>query len=53
MGTNSYITKLKAQLDQAIIQREHWKQLVHSGGFAFHVAGEFPGLNLAFWAIRG
>ena len=27
MGTNSYITKLKAQLDQAIIQREHWKQL--------------------------
>ncbi len=32
---------------------EHWKQLAHSGGFAFHVAGEFPGLNLAFWAIRG
>ncbi|RRV03892.1 type VI secretion system baseplate subunit TssK [Pseudomonas sp. v388] len=32
---------------------EHWKQLMHSGGFAFHVAGEFPGLNLAFWAIRG
>ncbi|ANC00684.1 MULTISPECIES: type VI secretion system baseplate subunit TssK [Pseudomonas] len=32
---------------------EHWKQLQHSGGFAFYVAGEFPGLNLAFWAIRG
>ncbi|MGA8134414.1 type VI secretion system baseplate subunit TssK [Pseudomonas gingeri] len=32
---------------------EHWKQLVNSGGFAFHVAGDFPGLNLAFWAIRG
>ena len=32
---------------------DHWKQLVHSGGFGFHVAGEFPGLNLAFWAIRG
>ncbi|MFK3974370.1 type VI secretion system baseplate subunit TssK [Pseudomonas sp. NPDC087358] len=32
---------------------EHWKQLTHSGGFAFHVAGEFPGLNLTFWAIRG
>ncbi|MEG5264132.1 type VI secretion system baseplate subunit TssK [Pseudomonas sp. JDS28PS106] len=32
---------------------DHWKQLMHSGGFAFHVAGEFPGLNLAFWAIRG
>ncbi|WP_342649948.1 type VI secretion system baseplate subunit TssK [Pseudomonas sp. REB1044] len=32
---------------------EHWKQLQHSGGFAFYVAGEFPGLSLAFWAIRG
>jgi type VI secretion system protein ImpJ len=32
---------------------EHWQQLIHSGGFAFHVAGQFPGLNLAFWAIRG
>ena len=21
--------------------------------FAFHIAGQFPGLNLAFWAIRG
>lgn len=31
---------------------DHWKQLVHSGGFAFHIAGKFPGLNLAFWAIR-
>lgn len=32
---------------------EHWAMLAKSGGFAFHVAGEFPGLNLAFWAIRG
>ncbi|MCQ3001644.1 type VI secretion system baseplate subunit TssK [Pseudomonas syringae] len=32
---------------------EHWQQLMKSGGFAFHVAGDFPGLNLAFWAIRG
>ncbi|AUG41666.1 type VI secretion system baseplate subunit TssK [Pseudomonas chlororaphis] len=32
---------------------EHWKQLANSGGFAFHIAGQFPGLNLAFWAIRG
>lgn len=31
----------------------HWKQLPNSGGFAFHIAGQFPGLNLAFWAIRG
>ncbi|MDH0749422.1 type VI secretion system baseplate subunit TssK [Pseudomonas sp. GD03842] len=32
---------------------EHWQQLAHSGGFALHIAGEFPGLSLAFWAIRG
>ena len=30
MGTNSYVTKLKAQLDQAITQRDHWKQLAGS-----------------------
>lgn len=27
-------------------------QLEQSGGFAFHVSGTFPGLDLAFWAIR-
>jgi type VI secretion system protein ImpJ len=32
---------------------EHWKKLEHSGGLAFHIAGEFPGLELALWAIRG
>jgi type VI secretion system protein ImpJ len=32
---------------------EQWQNLQQSGGFAFHVAGEFPGLNMAFWAIRG
>lgn len=32
---------------------EYWKQLASSGGFAFHVAGQFPGIELAFWAIRG
>lgn len=32
---------------------EHWQALRQSGGFAFHIAGNFPGLNLAFWAIRG
>ena len=26
--------------------------LEQSGGFAMHIAGEFPGLDLAFWAIR-
>ena len=30
-----------------------WKQLEASGGLAMHIAGEFPGLELEFWAIRG
>lgn len=32
---------------------EMWKQLERSGGLAFHFAGEFPGLSMEFWAIRG
>jgi type VI secretion system protein ImpJ len=32
---------------------ELWKQLESSGGLAMHIAGEFPGLELEFWAIRG
>ena len=31
---------------------EYWKQLTSSAGFAMHVAGEFPGLQMEFWAIR-
>jgi type VI secretion system protein ImpJ len=31
---------------------ELWKLLPTSAGFAMHVAGEFPGLQLALWAIR-
>jgi type VI secretion system protein ImpJ len=31
---------------------EHWQQLTNSAGFAMHVAGEFPGLEMQFWAIR-
>ena len=31
---------------------ELWKQLNTSGGFAFHVGGDFPGLEMEFWAIR-
>ncbi|USU14968.1 type VI secretion system baseplate subunit TssK [Paraburkholderia fungorum] len=31
---------------------ELWKLLPTSAGFAMHVAGEFPGLQLTFWAIR-
>jgi type VI secretion system protein ImpJ len=30
-----------------------WDQLKTSGGVALHVAGEFPGLTMEFWAIRG
>jgi type VI secretion system protein ImpJ len=29
-----------------------WKELLQSGGFAFHIGGEFPGLELEFWAIK-
>jgi len=29
-----------------------WAQLQNSGGVAMHVAGEFPGLAMEFWAIR-
>ena len=32
---------------------EMWKQLQKSGGLAMHIAGEFPGLELECWAIRG
>ncbi len=32
---------------------ELWKQLETSGGLAMHIAGDFPGLALEFWAVRG
>lgn len=31
---------------------ELWGQLEHNGSMAMHIAGEFPGLELEFWAIR-
>ncbi|HBX53926.1 type VI secretion system baseplate subunit TssK [Pseudomonas sp. UBA2684] len=31
---------------------EELAQLERSGGFAFHVSGEFSGLEMKFWAIR-
>jgi len=31
----------------------HWQQMQSSGGFAIHVSGEFPGMRLELWAIRG
>ncbi|WP_138464476.1 type VI secretion system baseplate subunit TssK [Poseidonocella sp. HB161398] len=30
-----------------------WKELQASGGLALHVSGDFPGLEMALWAIRG
>jgi len=30
-----------------------WKNIINSSGFAFHIAGEFPDLEMEFWAIRG
>ena len=38
------------ELDQS---HELWAQLHSSGGVALFVGGEFPGLALEFWAIRG
>lgn len=29
-----------------------WKQMEKSSAFALHLAGEFPGLDMEFWAIR-
>jgi type VI secretion system protein ImpJ len=37
------------ELDQT---SDLWEQLKTSGGIAMHVAGEFPGLAMEFWAIR-
>ncbi len=31
---------------------ELWSQMEKSGGFALHLAGEFPGLHIEFWALR-
>ncbi len=33
-------------------QSDFWNELKSSGGFALHVGGDFPGLELEFWAIR-
>jgi type VI secretion system protein ImpJ len=38
------------ELDQT---DELWGELTTSGGIGIHVAGQFPGLALEFWAIRG
>lgn len=33
-------------------QSPYWKKMAESGGFAFHIGGDFPGLELEFWAIK-
>ena len=38
------------ELDQS---HELWEQMKASGGVAIYVSGEFPGLAMEFWAIRG
>jgi type VI secretion system protein ImpJ len=38
------------ELDQS---HDLWDQLKDSGGVAIYVPGEFPGLTMEFWAIRG
>lgn len=37
------------ELDRA---SEYWQLLSQSAGFALHIAGAFPGLDIQFWAIR-
>jgi type VI secretion system protein ImpJ len=37
------------ELDQ---KNELWEQLKTSGGLALHIAGDFPGLGMEFWAVR-
>ena len=32
---------------------EYWAQLETSGGFALHIGGDFPGIEMEFWAIKG
>jgi type VI secretion system protein ImpJ len=32
---------------------ELWKELEESGTIAIHFSGDYPGLELEFWAIRG
>ena len=38
------------ELDRA---SPYWKAMQTSGGLALHIAGDFPGLEMEMWAIRG
>jgi type VI secretion system protein ImpJ len=45
-----YATATYFELDR---NSPHWQQMQSSGGFAIHVSGDFPNLQLELWAIRG
>jgi type VI secretion system protein ImpJ len=45
-----YVGKSYFELDR---NSAHWKAMQTSGGLALHVAGDFPGLEMELWAIRG
>ena len=32
---------------------QYWKKLATSGGLAIHIGGDFPGLKMECWAIKG
>jgi type VI secretion system protein ImpJ len=38
------------ELDSA---SEYWSSLENSAGFGIHIGGDFPGLTIELWAIRG
>jgi len=31
---------------------DYWKDMQNSAAFAFHIGGQFPGIDMAFWAIK-
>ena len=33
-------------------ESQAWQMMTNASGFAFHVAGNFPGMEMQFWAIR-
>jgi type VI secretion system protein ImpJ len=45
-----FVGKSYFELDRS---SPHWKAMQTSGGLALHVAGDFPGLDMELWAIRG
>lgn len=40
------------ELTRSSDNAELWKKMANTGGFAFHIGAEFPGLELEFWAIK-